>query len=96
MTINPLLAIMAFVIFISGIVISSVVNILFFIRSRRAFPEIYRKKSIFWKDKDIIEDAINKLNDKNISTLYRLTKQVPLIFIVLFAAIIIVTIVTAK
>ncbi len=96
MTINPILAIIAVVVFISGVVVSSVVNIIFFIKSRRAFPEIYRNKSIVWKDKTIIEDAINSLNDKNMLSLYKWSRQAPLISVVLFAVIIMIVIVTAK
>lgn len=96
MTINPILAIIAVIVFVAGVVGSGLVNILFFLRFKKACPEMYKTKSIVWKDARIIQDALNRLNDKSLSRLYRLSRQVPVLSVIAFGALVILIIVTAR
>ena len=76
-------------IFVLGASATVIVNVIYFVRVRRAFPDVYKTPSIAWKDAGAIKKKIDLSGDKELARLYTLSTQVPIISFLLFGSFII-------
>jgi len=88
MFISSALGVMGVIIFVFGLLLTIYFNIIFYLKLKKAHPELYKRFSIAWMQQDTIKQATGK--DPVLLKWYKLSVQTPIIALIVFGVYIII------